>query len=344
MLLELLSFTPSLTSNSQSLAKEREDMTDGQPPLKRRRLPRGVQGIHASDMSLVTPENVGERGGWKVTPLGRIVKPMRMRPEHPLPPPLVPGPSANVKTKKGKEGKATKKRVKEPSARARRRTIDPLKWGSTQLKGVFLENAGAAVSETPRYHEAVKEVVDDESSESETSEAEEEPQDRMQENTQSNPASDKEEGTHSVTVLPPSPAKQASKKSPLETSLPSSSTAISTNAVACDLLQEKNAALGLLQSLFGDRDDDDWAGRESIGSDVDMDEEVPISTQEPSDDVEDDIETLGIDDTTAAPEESQNQTIQKSASPPPEDVSAKKPTEKAKLKDLFAPQEEGREY
>ena len=26
-------------------------------------------------MSLVTPENVAERGGWKVTPLGRLGKP-----------------------------------------------------------------------------------------------------------------------------------------------------------------------------------------------------------------------------------------------------------------------------
>lgn len=93
-------------------------------------------------MSLVTPENVASRGGWKVTPLGRLVKPVRMRPEHSLPEQVLPTPTAKPKGKltKGAEPKK-KKRTKEPPTRARRRTIDPLKYGSQQLKGAFLENA-----------------------------------------------------------------------------------------------------------------------------------------------------------------------------------------------------------
>ena len=110
---------------------------DDHRPKKRRRLPRGVQGIHAADMSLVTPENAATRPGWHVTALGRIIRPIRMRPDHPLPDPQQSASTAG----KSKSGGKKRKRVREPPTRARKRKIDPIKWGSVHLKGALLENA-----------------------------------------------------------------------------------------------------------------------------------------------------------------------------------------------------------
>ena len=86
---------------------------DGEHLSKRRRL-RGVQGVHARDMSLVTPENVATCRGWRVTPTGHLIRPMRMRPLHPLPEPtVVAPPSTQFREKeKGEADKVkTKKRV-----------------------------------------------------------------------------------------------------------------------------------------------------------------------------------------------------------------------------------------
>ena len=72
-----------LLSHIGSNVRMRHLRTTGQPKSV---VPRGgVQGVHASDMSLVTPENVSSRSGWHITPMGRIVYPIRMRPEKPLP-------------------------------------------------------------------------------------------------------------------------------------------------------------------------------------------------------------------------------------------------------------------
>ena len=110
-------------------------------------------------MSLVTPENVHLRPQWRVTALGRLVRPVRMRPMHPLDPPIDLSKSAEKRkikgqkekeVVKGKEEKPTKKRKREPPTRARRRTIDPLQWGSQHIVGVFLEGGGAALGSTSR--------------------------------------------------------------------------------------------------------------------------------------------------------------------------------------------------
>ncbi|OSX64018.1 hypothetical protein POSPLADRAFT_1136819 [Postia placenta MAD-698-R-SB12] len=147
----------------ERLEKERADAA-GEPPKKRRRLPRGVQGVHAADMSLVTPENVATRSGWRVTPTGRMIRPIRMRPEHPLPEPL-PSTSSSKSKKIEKAGKK-RKRVRDPPTRARRKTIDPTKYGSQQLKGAFLESAvtvGPAVAPLRLEVQASEESEEDES-------------------------------------------------------------------------------------------------------------------------------------------------------------------------------------
>ena len=74
--------------------------------------------------------------------MGRIVRPVRMRPERPLMPQTRSVLGRDTKRKVGgKEtgGKEKKMRVKEPDTRARRRTIDPTKWDSVHLKGMFLD-------------------------------------------------------------------------------------------------------------------------------------------------------------------------------------------------------------
>lgn len=68
-----------------------------------------------------------------------------MRPERPLPPQAssatrrYPKGKAAGKDETGKTAKEKKKRVREPDVRARRRTIDPTRWDSVHLKGMFLD-------------------------------------------------------------------------------------------------------------------------------------------------------------------------------------------------------------
>ncbi|KAH9053242.1 hypothetical protein EDB87DRAFT_1569494 [Lactarius vividus] len=117
---------------------------DDTRPQKRRRLARGVHGRHTQDMSLTTPENIHQRPQWRLTPLGRLIRPMRMRPAHPLDPPLrAKNPDKGKGKGKGKGIRAKKRRVRPPPTRARRQTIDPLRWGSTHLSGLFLDGGGA---------------------------------------------------------------------------------------------------------------------------------------------------------------------------------------------------------
>ncbi|KAK0192347.1 hypothetical protein F5146DRAFT_1136115 [Armillaria mellea] len=111
---------------AQRIEKERVEAQDPLPPKKKQRRSK-YTAVEAEDMSLVTPENVHLRAGWTVTPLGRIMRPMRMRPERPLMP----------LSKSPAEGKPSKKR-KIPLVRARRRTIDMRRWEGAHLTGVFL--------------------------------------------------------------------------------------------------------------------------------------------------------------------------------------------------------------
>ncbi|TFK86521.1 hypothetical protein K466DRAFT_600266 [Polyporus arcularius HHB13444] len=295
--------------------KRAAEASADEPAHKRRRLPRSVQGVHARDMSLVTPENVSTRGGWRVTPTGRLIRPMRMRPAHPLPEPLD---TAKPSKKETKSGARVKTRTREPPSRARRKTIDPTKWGSQHLKGIFLENA-AVTYPAPSRHEPIAAPVDDESSEgSQNSESESDSEHSSEE-------SDKE---RSPSLPPPVPT--TIKAAPARPATATKS--VPQSSIDSELAEEKNQTLGLLQSLFGDKEE--WGGAESVGSDVE--EEVGrdhghrnISAADGVDDVQD---SMDVDE----------QQPDLEPSPPPitqGTVSAPEGT-KAKLKDLFAPREE----
>lgn len=285
-------------------------------------------------MSLVTLENVSGRGGWKVTPLGRLVRPIRMRPEKPLPDQI----STTTITKgKGKQPKGVqvkkRRRTKEPPVRARRRTIDPLKYSSQHIKGIFLENAAATLVVESRSGPRSQQMAKEESSDESTSDEDENAADDDETDI------DEEPSLHDSAPIQNPAAKQTQKLS----LLPSPPTSPPKKSVdpppdGTDLAQEKHAALDLLQSLFGNRDDDDWGDKENLGSDVDMDELAERGQGLSIGDINDDVEVvpMSVDDeepeVIVATEETQATLPVKEDSAPA--------VKQAKLKDLFAPREE----
>ncbi|KAI0630538.1 hypothetical protein C8Q77DRAFT_1133682 [Trametes polyzona] len=315
-------FRERIAQEHEKLKRAAEEAAN-QPPKKRRRLPRGVQGVHASDMSLVTPENAPTRGGWRVTATGRLIRPIRMRPDHPLPEPID---APKLEKGKGKDKGKGKKRARDPPTRARRRTIDPTKWGSTHLKGIFLENAAASV--LPQRSTPAQPPVGDSESDEDDQEgravSESEVDSGSDTESESGPDSPTEVNAPSkppaTTVAPPKPKTQPDAAASNE---------------ANDLAEETSKALGLLQSLFGDKDE--WGGEESVGSDVDEEdlrrarEEVQMaSVPEESDHAGGDDDVMEVDEPTS--EASKNVAV---------DIPGQAPAPgKTKLKDLFAPREE----
>ena len=334
---------------SGRLAKEREAQ-DGEPPRKKRRLPRGVQGVHAEDMSLVTPDNVAHRGGWKITPLGRLIRPIRTRPEHPLPEPVATAVAKGKrKDKTGKEKK--RKRANEPLTRARRQTIDPLKYGSQQVKGVFLESLVVEPRREVPQRGAEQQLGGESSEESEEeNESGGEGESEMQVEKELLPPAVQTKAQLSKEKLQPPPPASVPAPTPVPTAAATPLRLTATGGP--DLTQEKNAALGLLQSLFGD-DDRNWGGEETL-SDVDMDGLTSRRRQVQDDEHEDDIEvvlTAVNARTAAAPvypaeEEEGEKEEETEGRGPAEKATSPAPTptapaaKAAKLKDLFAPREE----
>ncbi|KAK7008281.1 hypothetical protein R3P38DRAFT_3592108 [Favolaschia claudopus] len=294
---------------SQRIATE--NTADAPPPKRKRK--RGA--VQADDMTLVSPDTAANRAGWKVTEMGRIVRPLRMRPAHPLPPPLV---SAVKKTDTGKP-----KKRRDPDSRARRRTIDPTIWGSVHLKGVFLENAGQVL-----VHDDI--VGSDESSEDEDEDEEEAPEvvpppARLSMVTQKPPPAP------TPSPAPPPPPSLAPLK-------PTSSTPASPDV---DLATEKTHSLALLQSFFGSRSDADWVGRESVGSDVDEAELLKVGGGQGyvGGQEEDGVEyvPMEVDGDAVLPfagaAEVEEGDEEEEKPPAPQQ---KAPTQATKLKDLFA--------
>ena len=327
--------SPCRILHEQAQLKRAAEGADGEPPTKRRRL-RGVQGVHARDMSLVTPENVATRGGWRVTQTGRLIRPMRMRPTHPLPE-LVIGaqPLKNSKEKAQRKGMSekekTRKRVRDPPTRARRKTIDPTKYGSQHLKGIFLENAAAFIPPAPLLSADIIEtspIPIDEHMSSSSSESEDDRDEDL-----SPDESEVDAPSSSVTPVAKLPIETPS---PLK-SMPSVPRLTAQSfTTGQDLVEEKKQSLGLLQSLFGDADD--WGGAESVGSDVEAEEQSspidrPSSRQ--SSVVEGDVGS----DPAIEVDESPVEKATPSASGDLEGEPASG-VQTTKLKDLFAPHEE----
>ena len=287
---------------------------------KKRRLARGVQGVHAPDMSLVTPESAPLRPGWRVTPMGRIVHPIRMRPEKPLPPV-----SSVTSSTTGKDGKKRRKREKPKLVRARRRTIDPTKWDSQHLKGIFLDSIVVADDGDNLSVTAPSQLH--------TSGDQEEP----------NSSSNEEQRGGSEDIVGGSPTTSDST----DRSGYIAHTSRDVVDVEHDFNQEKLHALSLLDSMFGGLEgDQEWSGREALDSDVDMPELPPVQTSHPS---ESSPLKEGFKEPDLVPAtediqgDSGNEESSASTSTPvsaPASVATQNEDTKAKLRDLFAPQEE----
>ncbi|KDR80972.1 hypothetical protein GALMADRAFT_136042 [Galerina marginata CBS 339.88] len=343
----------------EKIALENQQAEEEPSKKKRKR----HAGVYAEDMTLVSPENAAQRPGWKVSSLGRTTIPVKMRPAHPLieaheekkPKKSLAG---KHDTKKADAEKKKKKRVKDPDTRARRKVIDMTKYGSTHLKGMFLDLEVPISTKKPTVDEfkVVDEEFDSSSSDSErdeneaaTTSADIPPQNNLPPNTKnSGPPSKLSPPSLSSSPLPP----KNSSVQPLET--------FGTEH-DIDIQQEKTQSLNLLKSLFGkddfDDDDDDWVGQESVGSDIDVDElvkgdvmlvdedggaafevvpkggepkKLPLTRAESSDgEEEEEVEEQVKEDNMAVD-------LPASEPAPPK----KKGSQKATLKDLFAPREE----
>ncbi|KAH9928452.1 uncharacterized protein BXZ73DRAFT_90541 [Epithele typhae] len=301
--------------------KRTAEASEDEPKRKRRRL-HGVQGVHANDMSLITPENVATRGGWRVTPTGRLIRPMRMRPDHPLPDPLdvakIERERERVREKGGKEKKRV--RVRDPPERARRRTIDPTRWGSQHLTGIFLENAAALP-----FPQSTREVPRPPSTDSEDDEDEADQLLVQDEEAEEDEEEDERDGETSGENVEMAPA--IAPPAPKTKPFPPKPTCTSTEPTESksELAAETSQSLGLLQAMFGD--EDDWGGAESVGSDVD---EENIRAAAVASTIEElDAATMDVDVPAEEPE----------ALPTKPAISAAV-SQKKKLKDLFAPRED----
>ena len=314
-----------LHSHSHRIKRENEKLPDDRP-TKKRRLARGVQGVHASDMSLVTPENVSSRPGWRVTPMGRIVHPVRMRPEKPLPPV-----STVTSSTTGKDGKKKRKREKPKLVRARRRTLDPTKWDSQHLKGAFLDSIvvaddGGNLPVTAPFQPHTSSDQEESDLSSSDEEGDESDSSEPEHIVEGSPATSEPTGRPGYTVH--------TNRGAVE--------------VEHDFNQEKLHALSLLDSMFGGlKGDQEWGGREALDSDVDIQELLPVQTSSPEPSPPKkafkELDLIHAVEEAQGDSESEESSADTSTPVPeraPTSVTAQNANTKTKLKDLFAPQEE----
>src|SRR6266702_1256626 len=278
--------------------------SDETRPRKRRRLARGVHGQHAQDMSPITPENIHQRPQWRVTPLGRLIRPMLMRPARPLGPPLHALRAKNLDKGKGKgkgSSRAKKRRARAPPTRARRQTIDPLRWGSTHLSGIFLDGDGHP---PPPLRSEKDGGANGESTEV-------------------------EEVEHILDVSDQTP--------PGDDRTPPHAGA----GAELDLAAETASALDLLSTMFGGANVD-WGGAESVDSDVEMagaGAGIPHTAPGPLEPT--DFEIVPADhEPRAAQRDEKRLAVDRQAETTPTPTMTGPAQPSTKLKDLFAPREE----
>lgn len=322
------------SDNSHRLANEREQASE-LPPKNHKR--RKYGGVHASDMSLVTPENIREpgKGGWKLTPMGRLTRSVRMRPERPLVLARDLAGKVEEKRKTDRNGKIKKvrRREKVPASRARRRTIDMTKWGSVHLKGAFLD-----VVAGPR-------VTADDGEDTEPRDDEESDSEFTDENDPDPIAANEIENVRPASQSLAKHLTQFSHLHGTKLATTSSTPPIQVTDDDLDMTLEKVKSLDILKSLFGSRDESEWIHQESVsdvneerpnrgsvgqgdGGDLGMEvEEVPLE-----------VDTVRMvewdpDSETSEPQEMHEPEVKQGSV-------TTQATQATKLKDLFAPREE----
>ncbi|KAG8843419.1 hypothetical protein FRB96_004052 [Tulasnella sp. 330] len=109
-----------------------------------------IIGKRSGDMTVTSLKNVEDRKNWNRTPLDHLIRPLLMRPDHPLPPISTPEavalPSA-TKPKGGRKGRKDKTSTTVPT-RARRTIIDPTRYGAVHLTAA----SGMLGAEVVGYH------------------------------------------------------------------------------------------------------------------------------------------------------------------------------------------------
>ncbi|KIY51749.1 hypothetical protein FISHEDRAFT_36457 [Fistulina hepatica ATCC 64428] len=324
---------------SERLQREREDAVDEPPRKKRRKYTATI----AEDMTSVTPETAVGRSGWTVTPTGRVMYAVKMRPPHPLPSTEADA-HGQQKVEKGAGSKKASKRLKPSPTRARRRKIDMSKWGSTHLSGPLLDAlpssirpatvlATAAVPENERYSS-----------------------DSPHENTS---ASDTDAGEESrADVIAGENRSPSPRRTPAASPVPFSaqrsvvslkaSSAQPPGAPTSDIAVEAAQSLELLKSLFGN--DDNWGGQEDV-EDLDVAGEG-IFQGNAGTDTDDNIEIVPLDAVHTMPgtivastvtdfnlDTDNRRNVREAVTEPPEPDENSASAVVPKLKDLFAPQE-----
>ncbi|PWN39874.1 hypothetical protein IE81DRAFT_343064 [Ceraceosorus guamensis] len=99
---------------------------------RRQRCPREEKVDRVVDLQSVKD---GQHWGWHVTPASHLIRPMHMRPSHPLPPPAAASMSSGQPKRKTTSSSRS-------SGRARRLTIDPRRYSRTHLAGDLLDFDG----------------------------------------------------------------------------------------------------------------------------------------------------------------------------------------------------------
>ncbi|KZT21154.1 hypothetical protein NEOLEDRAFT_1158301 [Neolentinus lepideus HHB14362 ss-1] len=302
---------------------ERDRNTEPKPRVKRRR----VHAVHAPTSDLVTPDAAKDKKGYRVTETGRVVTIVRMRPAHPLGPTVdAAKASKSLNAGKGKKEKRGKGRKKDPPGRARRRTIDMVRYGSVYLKGAWLGESGV-VGGTRGESEVSGPMDELDLGSSEASDSEDE------EGGEESSGEDGEESEEEEAPLPRPLSSVYDRPSSTPTVAPTTSD---------DLAQEKTTTLGLLQSLFGDKDE--WGGRASL-SDIET-EDIRVDASEKVEELAGDEEDEGEDADMEDADEMEEQPVQVAEVVKKDEIAPVKDTEKksdrksTKLKDLFAPREE----
>jgi hypothetical protein len=238
-----------------------------------------------------------------------------MRPARPIGPPVdvlkAQNKNMSFKSQAGKEGRKRRRTAAStPPTRARWLTIDPLRWGSTHISGVFLEGERALMSpaldvggETSGKTKGSSEVEGDDEVEN------------ILDASQS-PADDNDEPS------------------------------IPVDATNADLAAEKATALRLLYSMFGEADED-WGGAEDVDSDMEREATANAAPHAPQSSGLHDAADFEV--VPAAQKASKKLSIdQRQAAQPttataatPRNPDPEQPPTATNLKDLFAPREEG---
>ncbi|GAC97795.1 hypothetical protein PHSY_005382 [Pseudozyma hubeiensis SY62] len=133
--------------------RKRQEEEEVNKPKKPKRLPPGM-AFESPHMDLVDQDLVenGLAWGWRRTPAGHLVRPLRMRPTHPLPKPSRASTLTranqieNEKDEEGDQPGSSGRRARvnpRPPTKAHRITIDPTRYGAVHLSGSLLESLAA---------------------------------------------------------------------------------------------------------------------------------------------------------------------------------------------------------